>query len=105
MSTPSGIIFDLDGTVYRGGQLIPGAGEAVAELRRRGHPIVFVTNALESPADCAAKLTRLGVPTRPDEVVTAPQVLVAYLRRHLPEATLFAISDPPLLETLGTHFR
>lgn len=102
---PAGVVLDLDGTVYRGDQLIPGAREAIEGLRRRGHPIVFVTNALESCAEHAAKLTRLDVPASPDEVVTAPLVLTRYLRRHMPDATLFAISDPPLLEVLGAGFR
>jgi len=101
----SGVIFDLDGTVYRGDQLIPGARETIERLRRRAHPIVFVTNALESPAAHAAKLIRLNVPASPDEVVTAPLVLTRYLNRHMPGATVFAISDPPLLEALSAGFR
>jgi NagD protein len=101
----SGVIFDLDGTVYRGEQLIPGAREAVEELRRRAHPIVFVTNALESRAEHAAKLTRLNLPAHPDEVIGATLILTRYLSRHMPDATLFAISDPVLLGQLSTKFR
>jgi arabinose operon protein AraL len=101
----SGIIFDLDGTVYRGEQLIPGAREAVETLRRRAHPIVFVTNALESHAEHAAKLTRLNLPAHPDEVIGATLILMRYLSRHMPDATLFAISDPVLLGQLSTNFR
>jgi len=100
-----GIILDLDGTVYRGGRLIPGAAEAVEELRRRGHPLVFVTNALESSDYLAARLARFGVSAEPDEVVNASSVLVRYLGRHIPNATVFPISDPPLVEALGAHFQ
>ena len=85
--------------------MIPGAREAVERLRRWAHPIIFVTNALESSAEHAAKLTRFGIPTSPDEVVTAPSVLTRYLSRHMPGATVFAISDPPLLEALSANFR
>jgi len=54
MSKAHGIIFDLDGTVYCDDQLIPGAPEAITWLRRQAHPIVFVTNAIESRAAHAA---------------------------------------------------
>jgi NagD protein len=101
----SGIIFDLDGTVYRGDQLIPGARETIEKLRRWGYPLVFVTNALETPAEHAAKLTRFKIPTSPDEVITAPLLVTRYLGRHMPNATVFAISDPPLLTQLEANFR
>lgn len=99
------VILDLDGTVYRGERLIPGAREAVEKLRRWGHPMVFVTNALESPAEHAAKLTRLGIPASAADVVTASRVLRRYLSRHMSGATLFVISDPPLPEYLAARFR
>jgi arabinose operon protein AraL len=102
---PQGIILDLDGTVYRGDRLIPGARQAVERLRRQAHPIVFVTNALESCAWHAAKLTRLDVPASPEEVINAPVVLTRYLSRHMPGATVFAIGDLPLVEALAANFR
>lgn len=104
MNRPTGIILDLDGTVYRGDRLIPGACGAIEWLRRQVHRIVFVTNALESRAEHAAKLSRLNIPTEPDDVVNAPLVLTRYLNQQAPGATVFAIADPPLLEALGTQF-
>ena len=104
VSKRTAIILDLDGTVYRGERLIPGAREAVEELRRWARSLVFVTNALESPAEHAAKLTRLGIPASADDVVTAPWVLRRYLCRHMSGATLFVISDPPLPEYLAARF-
>jgi len=101
----TGIILDLDGTVYRGGQLISGAREAIAELRRQGYSLVFTTNALESPAWYAARLTELGIPAVSDDVITAPLVMMRYLNRHMPGANVFAIGDPPLLDVLRTGFR
>ncbi len=105
MSKAHGIIFDLDGTVYCDEQLIPGATEAIRELRRRGHPIVFVTNGTESRAGQVAKLNRFGIPTRPQEVINATAVLIGHLKRQLPQATVFAVSDPPLVQELSAHFR
>lgn len=102
---PRGIILDLDGTVYRGERLIPGAREAIEWLRRRGHPLVFVTNAIETQAEHVDKLTGLGVPARPEEIINAPLVLIRHLSRVMPKAIVFPLSDPPLIEQLEPHFR
>jgi arabinose operon protein AraL len=99
--TSQGIIFDLDGTVYLGDQLIPGARQTIEWLRRRSHPIVFVSNKpLQTRADYAAKLTRLGIPTRPDDVINSSLVLVRYLSREMSGVTVFAVGEPPLLNEL-----
>jgi arabinose operon protein AraL len=100
-----GIILDLDGTIYRGDTLIPGAREAVERLHRRAHPIVFLTNAIESRAEHADKLIGLDIPASPDEIVNASLILTHYLSHEVPDATVFAISDPPLLEALSANFR
>ncbi len=56
-----GYIFDLDGTIYLGERLIPGADRVVEELRAAGRGVVFLSNKpIETRYDYAAKLTRLG---------------------------------------------
>jgi arabinose operon protein AraL len=105
VTRPRGIILDLDGTVYRGERLIPGAREAVEWLRGRGHPLVLVTNAIESVAEHVDKLTGLGMPVRPDEIINAPLVLIRHLKRLKPDAIVYPISDLPLIEQLVPHFR
>jgi NagD protein len=101
-----GVIFDLDGTVYLSDHLIPGARQVIEQLRGRGHRMVFVSNKpLQSRTDYAAKLTRLGVPTHPDDVINSSLVLTRYLSREMPGATVFAIGEPPLLEELAGGFR
>lgn len=65
------VISDLDGVIYRGDAAIPGAPETVRGWAERGLPYVFITNnGTRSPAGFAEKLTRLGAPTRPDQVIT-----------------------------------
>ncbi len=97
-----GIISDLDGTVYRGEKAIPGAPEAIRLLRKRGVRVVFVSNKpLQRREAYAEKLTRLGIPTRPEEVVNSSLVMARYLAREMPGATVFAIGEPPLLEELA----
>ncbi len=96
-----GYLLDLDGTIYRGEQLIPGADRAVRELRTRGRKILFVSNKpLYSRQDYATKLTRLGIPASKKEVLNSSFVLAHHLAREAPHAKIFAIGEPPLLEEL-----
>ncbi|MDZ4163794.1 MAG: HAD-IIA family hydrolase [Smithellaceae bacterium] len=96
-----GFIFDLDGTVYKGDKLIPGADEVIRLLRESGRKVVYLTNKpLETRGDYAAKLTRLGIPTPPEEVVTSSLVMVRYLQKTAPGARLFVIGEAPFLAEL-----
>jgi HAD superfamily hydrolase (TIGR01457 family) len=66
------VLFDLDGVLYRGGRRIAHASEAVARLRELGSRVAFVTNnSSRRPDDVAQRLTAVGVPASPDEVVTS----------------------------------
>jgi arabinose operon protein AraL len=96
-----GFIFDLDGTVYLGERLLPGAKAAVAALREAGRRLCFLSNKpIASRADYAAKLTRLGVPTDVDEVVNSSYVLARYLAREAPGARCFVIGERSLIAEL-----
>lgn len=96
-----GYLLDLDGTVYRGERAIPGAPEAIAALRSRGRRVVFLTNKpLHSREAYAEKLTGLGIPADPDDIVSSSCVLARYLADRTPRARVFAIGEPPLLHEL-----
>ena len=99
-----GWLFDLDGTVYRGEALIPGADGAIAALRAAGRRVAFLSNKpLQTRADYARKLTGLGIPTRADDVVNSSLVLARHLARLDPGATVFVIGEPPLIAELRAH--
>jgi phosphoglycolate/pyridoxal phosphate phosphatase family enzyme len=98
----AGYVLDLDGTVYLGDALLPGAAETIATLRAAGARIVFVTNKpLESAAQYAAKLTRLGVPAEPADVVTAVDALVHYLHAHHPGRAVLLVTEEAVAERLA----
>ena len=105
MRTPDGLfdgyVFDLDGTVYLGEELLPGAAETLATLKERSRVVYLTNKPLEMPADYAAKLTRLGVATRPEEVISSTDALLLYLERRAPEARLFVVGEPPLIRLLS----
>jgi HAD superfamily hydrolase (TIGR01450 family) len=99
-----GWLFDLDGTIYRGEELIPGADTVIAALRRAGCRVAFLSNKpLFTRADYAAKLTRLGIPTTPTEVVNSSIVLARHLATLDPGAPVFVIGEPPLVGELRAH--
>jgi hypothetical protein len=97
----AGYAFDLDGTVYLGDELIPGADRAIAWLRDTGSRVVFVTNKpLDTASGYAAKLTRMGIPAKPSDVVTALDALVRYLLRNHRGARLLLVSEALVARTL-----
>jgi NagD protein len=99
-----GWLFDLDGTVYLGERLIPGADTVIATLRAAGRRVAFLSNKpLQTRAEYAAKLSRLGVPAAPDDVINSSLVLARYLRDRDPGAPVFVIGEPPMLAEMRAH--
>jgi arabinose operon protein AraL len=97
----NGFIFDLDGTVYLGERLIPGADRIIRRLREGGRKVVFLSNkAIQTRENYAAKLTRLGIPTAPEEVINSSFVMTRYLAKRAPGARVFAIGELPFVEEL-----
>ncbi len=96
-----GFIFDLDGTVYLSDRLILGADDVIRLLRENGRKVVFLSNKpLRTREDYAAKLTRLGIPTQPDEVINSTFVMTHYLKKVAPQAKLFVVGENPFIEEL-----
>ncbi|GGP63988.1 HAD-IIA family hydrolase [Saccharothrix coeruleofusca] len=82
------LLLDLDGTVYRGREAVPGAVAAVAAARERGTGIRFVTNnASRSPREVAEHLTELGFDAALDEVSTSAQAAATMLVDLVPEGS------------------
>src|SRR5262249_60369919 len=82
-----GWLFDLDGTVYRGEALIPGADTTIAALRAAGRRVAFLSNKpLQTRADYARKLTRLGIPTGGRDGINPSPVLARGFARPGPSA-------------------
>ena len=97
------IVSDLDGVVYRGELPVPGAVEAIRLWAERGIPYVFVTNnASKTPAAFAEKLTRLGVATRPDQVLTSADAAAAHVGRHFaPGVSAYVIGETVLQDAVA----
>lgn len=104
LETYDGFILDLDGTVYLGDALLPNAFEAIKAIRDAGRKIVYLTNKpLDPSSEYAAKLSRLGLPTMHDEVVSSLDSLVRYLSRKHAGAAVLCVSEPLVEATLIEH--
>jgi len=95
-----GFLIDLDGTVIEGGELIPGAAEALTTLVQKKIPYRIVTNTTSKPRSAIlAKLNALGLELQPEQVITAPIIGRDYLRRQ-GITRCFPLLKPSLLEDL-----
>jgi NagD protein len=94
-------IFDLDGTVYLGNALLPHAQPAITTIRNAGRRTVFLSNnPTHTRFEYSDKLTRLGLPTPPEDIINSSVVLVDFLRHTLPDAKLFVCGEQPLIDEL-----
>ncbi|ASU78549.1 HAD family hydrolase [Actinopolyspora erythraea] len=96
------LLFDLDGTVYRGGEVIEGAESTISRIREAGVPIRYVTNnASKPPEEVAAALNALGVAATVSEVSTSAQAGAALLaERVAPGSPVLVLGTGALAEEL-----
>jgi HAD superfamily hydrolase (TIGR01450 family) len=97
-----GYIFDLDGTIYLGDELLPGVKRLIPKLRELGKRVIFVSNnATKDPQMYAKKLGQLGLETPESEIVNTVITMTEWLLRNHPDATVFPISEEPLKNSLS----
>lgn len=78
-------LLDLDGVVYRGADAVPHAVSALLEAAKLGMHLTYVTNnASRTPETVAGHLVRLGLPARPEDVVTAAQAVARMIAEEVP---------------------
>ncbi|WP_434531516.1 HAD-IIA family hydrolase (plasmid) [Haloarcula sp. NS06] len=94
-------IVDLDGTVYRGEELLPGADEGISLLRNGDLDVLFVTNKpIERRDRYCEKLNDLGVPCSSDDLITSATVTADYLSQRHPESVSYVVGEDPLRDEL-----
>lgn len=100
--TYQGILADLDGTVNRGGLLLPGAAEAYKRLSEKGVRWVFVSNsAMKLASDLAAKIGSLGLAVTGSQFVNSASALINALQRHFLGKRVMVVGEPRLVEGIG----
>jgi 4-nitrophenyl phosphatase len=82
LSGIAGLAFDLDGTIYLGPRLLPGALSLIEALAAAGVPYLFATNnSSKTGAAYVRHLTALGLPADRGRVLTSNDVAIHHLRR------------------------
>jgi NagD protein len=96
-----GYLIDMDGVLYRGSELIPGADYFVRQLRERSIPFRLLTNnSQRTRRDIAAKLARLGIEVEEAHVFTSAMATARFLAQQKPNGTAFVIGEGGLLNAL-----
>ncbi len=92
------VICDMDGVIYRGKELIPGAAEFVAHMRAEAIPFLFLTNNSEqTPLDLARKLEGMGIhDLTADNFITAAIATAQFLHAQRPHSTAYVLGGPGL---------
>jgi len=101
-----GFVFDLDGCVWTGEVLVPGAADVLALLRKRGRRVSFLTNNSRARSlTLSAKLVRLGVEAAVHEVLTPLEILGEIITSHWGPSRVLAIGGPELEQAVldGGH--
>ena len=99
-----GYLIDMDGVIYRGNELIPGADRFINELRSCDVPFSFLTNnSQRTRRDVVVKLQRLGMEVEESHVFTCAMATARYLARQKPNGTAFVIGEGGLLNALHAN--
>lgn len=92
-------LLDLDGTVYLGDQLFPWSMPFVDTLNKLGKHFVFVTNNSSQNGNFyVEKIRNMGMDITPDQVFTAGQATIFYLKKYNYPRRLYLVGTPALEE-------
>jgi NagD protein len=96
-----GYLIDMDGVIYRGTHLIPGADRFIHSLRTAQAPFLFLTNnSQRTRRDVATKLQRLGIEADEQHIFTCAMATARFLAQQRPCGTAFVIGEGGLLTAL-----
>jgi arabinose operon protein AraL len=94
-------IFDLDGTIYRGNNIILNADKTINSLKRSGKRIVFISNKTTGTIkDYYDFLTSRGLQIQPDEIINSTTVLSKYLNKNHFNESFYAIGEKSFIHEI-----
>ncbi|MBR3866474.1 MAG: haloacid dehalogenase, partial [Butyricicoccus sp.] len=95
-------LFDIDGTLAVGDELLPESRELLADIEARGGRSYFITNnSTRSQEDYVKRFREVfGLMTTPDQFATSSYVSALALRELFAEASVFLVGTDSLAEEL-----
>jgi NagD protein len=96
-----GYLIDMDGVIYRGSEMIPGADQFIRGLRNQQIPFLFLTNnSQRTRRDVAIKLRRMGIDVEEEHIFTCAMATARFLAQQRPNGTAYVIGEGGLLQAL-----
>lgn len=99
-----GILIDMDGVIYSGETLIPGADQFILRLKKSDIPFMFMTNnSQRTPLEVVRKLKKLGIEITEKHVYTSAMATGKFLAGQNPNGTAYVLGEGGLLTSLHDH--
>jgi NagD protein len=96
-----GYLIDMDGVLYRGRDVIPGAAHFIEQLRDRDIPFRLLTNnSQRTRRDVVAKLARMGIAVEEKHIYTSAMATARFVAEQKLAGTAFVIGEGGLLTAL-----
>ena len=98
-------LFDMDGTINLGMELIPGMEGFFDKLKAEGRSYYLVTNnSSKDHAHYVKKMNAMGVPVTKNNILISSDALVNHLKHSKPGARLFVLGTPELKAAISEGF-
>ena len=96
-----GFLLDMDGVIYRGSKLIPGAKSFIQHLRETETRFLFLTNnSQRTRRDVAMKLCRMGIEATERDIFTCSMATARFVAHQKPGGSAYVIGEGGLLNAL-----
>ena len=97
-------LVDMDGTIFVGNKLLPGAKEWLELVLEMGLDYFILTNnSSRSRVEYTQKLDRLGLAVPEEKIFTSGEATALYLKKSIPDANLYVVGTPPLIVEFERH--
>ena len=101
LRSKKGFICDMDGVIYHGNRLLPGAREFVQWLYAEDKRFLFLTNSSErSPRELQQKLARMGLEVDESHFYTSALATARFISSQAPGCSAYVVGGPGLVNAL-----
>jgi NagD protein len=99
-----GLLIDMDGVIYGGNHLIPGADKFISRLIKEDIPFTFMTNnSQRTRLETVRKLKRLGIDVSDKHIYNSAIATANFLKSQSPKGTVYVLGEGGLLSSLTEH--
>lgn len=96
-----GFLIDMDGVIYSGDDMIPGADVFISTLQDQNIPFLFMTNnSQRTPLDTVNKLAKMGINVKEENVYTSAMATAWFLSFMKPKGSAYVLGEGGLITSL-----